>query len=90
MVRWCCTPETEGHLSGNEVRILDAFTRSTMAAFFVDEDGDEVAMAVGTGCGVCRDFECLHIQGLGLPGWGVKHDSGAEEVGVKVGSDLSR
>jgi len=42
------------------------------------------ATAVGMGCGVHR--ECLHVQGLRLPGWGVKHNSGAE-AGAKVGAE---
>lgn len=54
-----------------------------MAAFFVDEDGDEGALAVGTGCGFRRDVERLRVQGLGSPCWGAKRDSGAEP-GTKV------
>ena len=55
-----------------------------MTTPFVAGDGDEAVMAVGTGCGVRRDVEHLRVQGLGSPGWGAKHNSGAE-LGAKVG-----
>ena len=54
----------------------------------MDEDGDEAAMAVGTGCGARRDVERLRVQGLGSPGWGAKRDSGAD-AGAKGAEDAT-